>query len=75
MTPTQLMNTLAAWKPVAYVVARGFVYAVTFVLGALAVWYGSDPQPDWLRRAVAVAAFAAGPLALVNLSRPEKSER
>ena len=75
MTPTQLMNTVAAWKPVAYLAARGLVYATTFILGALAVWYGSDPQPDWLRRAVAVAAFAAGPLALVNMSRPDKSAR
>lgn len=75
MTPDQIIESVARWKPVAYFVARGLVYAATFVLGAFAVWYGADPLPDWLRRAVAVAAFAAGPLALVNLSRPEKPER
>lgn len=72
MTPNELMKAVGDWKPVAYLVARGLVYVATFALGGLAVWYGTDPQPDWLRRAVAVAAFAAGPLALVNLSRPAK---
>lgn len=64
-----VIDRIRAWQPTAYWFARGIVYAVTFVLGAIAVWYGSDSPPDWLPRATAVAAFCAGPLALVNLTR------
>jgi hypothetical protein len=72
MTPTTVLERARAWQPIGYLIARAIVYTASFVLGAIAVWYAGDPQPDWLPRAVAVAAFAAGPLALVNLSTRPK---
>lgn len=74
MSPTQLLESVRAWQPVAYLVSRGLVYGVTTVLGAITAWYGADPPPDWLPRALAVSAFVAGPLALVNLSRPRRRD-
>lgn len=73
MTPRALLERLRAWQPVAYLVARGIVYGSTFALGAVAAWYGDDARPEWLDRSLAVAAFVAGPLALVNLSRPTRT--
>lgn len=73
MTPTELIERVRAWQPVAYMTARGLVYGALTVLGAIGAWYGEDPSPDWLPRALAVAAFVAGPLALVNLTRHPES--
>lgn len=75
MTPNEFIAAVQAWRPVASMAARAVVYATTFVLGALSVWYGVDPdtvQPQWLLRACAVAAFASGPLALANISSRPK---
>lgn len=69
MTPTQLIENVRAWQPVAYLVARGLTYVALTTLGAIGAWYGDDTPPDWLPRALAVSAFVAGPLALVNLTR------
>lgn len=71
MTPTALLDSIRRWQPVAYFFTRAIVYTSTLVLGAIAVGYGSDPQPDWLARALAVSAFFAGPLALANITRPK----
>lgn len=75
MTPTQLIEHVRAWQPVAYMVARAIVYVALTGLGAIGAWYGEDPGPDWIPRALAVAAFVAGPLALVNLTRRPGSRR
>jgi hypothetical protein len=75
MTPTQFLDSIRAWQPVAYLVARALVYGALTTLGAVAAWYGEDPSPDWLPRALAVAGTIAGPLALVNLSRPGRRRR
>lgn len=69
-SPMDIIERIRAWQPLAYLIARAVVYAVTFVLSAIAIWYGEDPQPDWLPRATAVGGFVSGSLALVNLSRP-----
>lgn len=70
-----LIDKVRSWQPVAYLVARGGIYTTTLILGGVAAWYGSDPQPDWLPRALAVAAFLSGSLALVNLSRPTEVDQ
>lgn len=72
MTPTELIERVRAWQPVAYLIARGFTYAALTTLGAIGAWYGEDPTPDWLPRALAAVASVAGPVALLNLSRPRR---
>lgn len=69
MKPAELIEHVRAWQPVAYMAARGIVYVALTGLGAIGAWFGEDPAPDWLPRALAVAASVAGPLALVNLTR------
>ena len=70
--PLEVLERIRAWQPVAYLMFRAAVYAVMFTLSATLVWYGGDPHPEWLDRALAVSSFLGGPMALVNLSRPRK---